>query len=268
MLKNKTALVTGSTSGIGLGIAKALARQGARVVLNGFGDVDGARAEVQSLGAEVGYHGADMSKPAEIADLIAYAERDFGGVDVLVNNAGIQYVALVEEFPVERWDAVIAINLTSAFHTMRLALPGMKSRQWGRVIKIASAHGLVASAHIGSNLLKLLVNHWRDGECDLPRLGAHPTGTKTSGCPRGARRRGRRRSKTPSAGGQTALTTVHDTRATGRAGGVFVRCSGGQRARRGVGGGWRLDGSIAITYTIACTAGKGSSSPCRYRLEL
>ena len=146
MLKNKTALVTGSTSGIGLGIAKALARQGARVVLNGFGDVEGARAEVQSLGAEVGYHGADMSKPAEIADLIAYAERDFGGVDVLVNNAGIQYVALVEEFPVERWDAVIAINLTSAFHTMRLALPAMKARKWGRVINIASAHGLVASA--------------------------------------------------------------------------------------------------------------------------
>jgi len=146
MLKAKTALVTGSTSGIGLGIAKALARQGARIVLNGFGDVQGARAEVQSLGAEVGYHGADMSKPAEIADLMAYAERDFGGVDVLVNNAGIQHVALVEDFPVERWDAVIAINLTSAFHTMRLALPGMKARKWGRVINIASAHGLVASA--------------------------------------------------------------------------------------------------------------------------
>jgi 3-hydroxybutyrate dehydrogenase len=146
MLNAKTAIVTGSTSGIGLGIAKALARQGARIVLNGFGDVQGARAEVQSLGAEVGYHGADMSKPAEIADLMAYAERDFGGVDVLVNNAGIQHVALVEDFPVERWDAVIAINLTSAFHTMRLALPGMKARKWGRVINIASAHGLVASA--------------------------------------------------------------------------------------------------------------------------
>jgi 3-hydroxybutyrate dehydrogenase len=146
MLKGKTALVTGSTSGIGLGIARCLAAQGANIVLNGFGEYETARKEIASLGVKVGYHGADMSKPAEIDALMAYAQEDFGGVDILVNNAGIQHVALVEEFPVERWDAIIAINLTSAFHTTRLALPGMKVKKWGRVINVASAHGLVASA--------------------------------------------------------------------------------------------------------------------------
>ena len=146
MLKGKTALVTGSTSGIGLGIALAMARQGANVVLNGFGDFEAARTEVAAIGVKVGYHGADMSKPDEIAEMIAYANRDFGGVDILVNNAGIQHVANVEDFPVEKWDAIIAINLSSAFHTTRLAIPGMKARNWGRVLNIASAHGLVASA--------------------------------------------------------------------------------------------------------------------------
>ena len=145
MLKGKTALVTGSTSGIGLGIALCLARQGANVVLNGFGEFEAAKAQVAALGVPVGYHGADMSKPAEIAELMAYAARDFGGVDILVNNAGIQHVAKVEDFPVEKWDAIIAINLSSAFHTTRLALPGMRAKNWGRVINIASAHGLVAS---------------------------------------------------------------------------------------------------------------------------
>jgi len=146
MLKGKTALITGSTSGIGLGIAKALAQQGAKVVLNGFGDVEAAKAEVAALEVPVGYHGADMSKPAEIADLMAYAAREMGGVDILVNNAGIQHVAPVEDFPPEKWDAIIAINLTSAFHTTRLAVPGMKQRGWGRIINVASTHGLVASA--------------------------------------------------------------------------------------------------------------------------
>ena len=145
MLKGKTALVTCSTSGIGLGIALCLARQGANLVLNGFGEFEAAKSQVAALGAKVGYHGADMSKPAEIAELMAYATREFGGVDVLVNNAGIQHVAKVEDFPVEKWDAIIAINLSSAFHTARLALPGMRVKNWGRIINIASAHGLVAS---------------------------------------------------------------------------------------------------------------------------
>jgi 3-hydroxybutyrate dehydrogenase len=146
MLKGKTALVTGSTSGIGLGVAKALAAQGAKLVLNGFGDVEAAKAEVAALGVPVGYHGADMSKPEQIAEMMAYATREMGGVDILVNNAGIQHVAPVEDFPVDKWDAILAINLSSAFHTTRLALPGMRARGWGRVINVASTHGLVASA--------------------------------------------------------------------------------------------------------------------------
>jgi 3-hydroxybutyrate dehydrogenase len=146
MLKGKTALVTGSTSGIGLGLALALAKNGANVMLNGFGDVEGAKAEVAKFGGKVSYHGADMSKPAEIEAMVRACEAEFGGVDILVNNAGIQHVANVEDFPVERWDAIIAINLSSAFHTTRMALPGMKARNWGRVLNIASVHGLVASA--------------------------------------------------------------------------------------------------------------------------
>jgi len=152
MLKGKTALVTGSTSGIGLGIAKALARQGANIVLNGFGDVDGPKAEIAALGVKVAYHGADMSKPADIEDMMTFAAGQFGRhrVDVLVNNAGIQHVARVEDFPPERWDAILAINLTSAFHTTRLALPAMRAadngKGWGRIINVASVHGLVASA--------------------------------------------------------------------------------------------------------------------------
>jgi len=148
MLKGKTALVTGSTSGIGLGIAKALARQGADIVLNGFGDVEGPKAEIAALGVKVAYHGADMSKPTDIEDMMTFAAGQFGRhrVDVLVNNAGIQHVARVEDFPPERWDAILAINLTSAFHTSRLALPAMRAANWGRIINVASVHGLVASA--------------------------------------------------------------------------------------------------------------------------
>jgi 3-hydroxybutyrate dehydrogenase len=146
MLKGKTALVTGSTSGIGLGIALALARNGASVMLNGFGDAEGARAQVAALGGRVAYHGADMGKPAHIEAMVRACESELGSLDILVNNAGIQHVANVDEFPVERWDAIIAINLSSAFHTTRLALPGMKKRHWGRVINVASVHGLVASA--------------------------------------------------------------------------------------------------------------------------
>jgi len=146
MLTGKTALVTGSTSGIGLGIAKVLATHGANIVLNGFGDIDAAKAVFADLDSEIGYHPADMSKPEQIADMMAYATRTMGAVDILVNNAGIQHVAYVEDFPPEKWDAIIAINLSSAFHTTRLAIPSMRAKNWGRVINIASAHGLVASA--------------------------------------------------------------------------------------------------------------------------
>jgi 3-hydroxybutyrate dehydrogenase len=146
MLKGKTALVTGSTSGIGLGIAKALAQQGANIVLNGFGDTEKPRADVAALGVPVDYHGADMSQPDQIADMMKFAAARFGRIDILVNNAGIQHVANVEDFPPQRWDAIIAINLCSAFHTTRLAVPAMRQANWGRIINIASAHGLVASA--------------------------------------------------------------------------------------------------------------------------
>ena len=150
MLKGKTALVTGSTSGIGLATARALAADGANIMLNGFGD----KAEIVKLraglekefGIKAKYSGADMSKPGEIADMVAATEKEFGSLDVLVNNAGIQFVANIEDFPVDKWDAIIAINLSSSFHSIRAAMPGMKKRQWGRIINIASAHGLVASA--------------------------------------------------------------------------------------------------------------------------
>ncbi|CAI1916370.1 MULTISPECIES: 3-hydroxybutyrate dehydrogenase [Serratia] len=144
-VQGKTALVTGSTSGIGLGIASVLAAAGARVILNGFGDVAQAQAQVAQLGAAPGYHGADLGDAAQIADMMQYAEREFGGVDILVNNAGIQHVAPLDQFPVEKWNAILAINLSAVFHTCRLALPGMRERNWGRIINVASVHGLVAS---------------------------------------------------------------------------------------------------------------------------
>jgi len=149
MAKAKAAVVTGSTSGIGLAIARALARGGANVMINGFGDageIEQTRAEVERrCGVRALYSAADMSKPVEIAEMIRTAEQAFGGVDILVNNAGIQHVSPIEEFPIEKWDQIIAINLSSAFHTIRAAVPGMKARKWGRIINTASAHSLVAS---------------------------------------------------------------------------------------------------------------------------
>jgi 3-hydroxybutyrate dehydrogenase len=149
-LSNKVALVTGSTSGIGLGIARSLAADGADIVLNGFGDpalIDKLLAEFRSrYQVKAAYSPADMSQPAEIATMVAQAAREFGGVDILVSNAGIQHVAPVEEFPLDKWDAVIAINLSAAFHAVRAAMPHMKAKNWGRIINIASTHGLVASA--------------------------------------------------------------------------------------------------------------------------
>ena len=145
-LKGKSALVTGSTSGIGLAMAIGLAKQGVNIMVNGFGEKDDAIAQIKACGVEVDYHGADMSKPAEIADLVSQTEKRFGSLDILVNNAGIQHTATVEDFPAAQWDAIIAINLSSAFHTTHHALPGMKKRNWGRIINIASVHGLVGSA--------------------------------------------------------------------------------------------------------------------------
>lgn len=151
MLKGKTALVTGSTSGIGLGIAEALARQGANIVLNGFGEkgeIERLRARLaETCRVKVTYDGADMSQPAAIEAMMQAALAQFSAVDVLVNNAGIQHVAPIDEFPVARWDAILAINLSAAFHTTRLALPAMKKRRWGRIVNIASAHALVASPY-------------------------------------------------------------------------------------------------------------------------
>jgi 3-hydroxybutyrate dehydrogenase len=149
-LNGKTALVTGSTSGIGLGIAHALAAEGANIVFNGFGDAaqiaDLQKQTTALFGVKTAYSGADMSKPTEIEQMMKDAIAQFGSVDILVNNAGIQHVANVEDFPPDHWDAIIAINLSSAFHTTRLALPAMQKKNWGRIINIASTHGLVASA--------------------------------------------------------------------------------------------------------------------------
>ncbi len=149
-LTGKTAIVTGSTSGIGLGIAHALAAQGANVMLNGFGDARHIEALVDALttdhGVRVGYSDADMSQPDQIVAMVAQCSHVLGGIDILVNNAGIQHTAPIDEFPAEKWDQIIAINLSSNFHAIRAALPHMKRTGWGRIVNIASAHGLVASA--------------------------------------------------------------------------------------------------------------------------
>ncbi len=148
-LTGKTALVTGSTSGIGMAIAKALAAQGANVVINGFGDAAAIETEragmAKDYGVEVLFDGADLTKADQIAAMMDNAKAKLGGVDILVNNAGIQHVAPIEEFPPEKWDAIIGLNLTASFHTTRLAFPGMKAKKWGRIVNIASAHALVAS---------------------------------------------------------------------------------------------------------------------------
>ena len=149
-LSGKVALVTGSTSGIGLGIARCLGEQGADLMLNGFGEaeaVEALRAELaRDLGVRVEHNGADLSQPAQVAELVRRTEAALGGLDILVNNAGIQHTAEIKDFPAERWDAILAINLSAAFHAMQAAIPGMTGKGWGRIVNIASAHGLVGSA--------------------------------------------------------------------------------------------------------------------------
>ncbi|MBJ7310663.1 3-hydroxybutyrate dehydrogenase [Rugamonas sp. CCM 8940] len=175
LLSGKTALVTGSTSGIGLGMARALAGSGANILFNGFGDageIEQLQRDVaQEFGVQTAYHNADMSKPAEIESMIAFADDKFGGVDVLVNNAGIQYVANIEDFPTEKWDAIIAINLSSAFHTSRLVLPRMRAKNWGRIINLASTHGLVGSAQKSAYVAA------KHGLIGLTKVGALETAT-------------------------------------------------------------------------------------------
>jgi len=150
MTKGKTAIVTGSTSGIGLGMARALAAAGCDIMLNGFGEasaIEHERAQIaKDFGVRAAFNAADMAKPAEIMKMVQAATGELGRVDILVNNAGIQHTAPIEDFPIERWDAVIAINLSSSFHAIRAVIPQMRKRNWGRIINIASAHGLVASA--------------------------------------------------------------------------------------------------------------------------
>src|ERR1700685_3372056 len=154
MIRGKSVLVTGSTSGIGLAVARAFAAEGANVTLNGFGDPEAVEQQRRSIeemfGVTAAYSGADVTKPVEIAEMISDAEKTFGAIDVLVNNAGIQFVAKLEDFPVEKWDAVIATNLSAAFHTCRCVLPGMKRRGWGRIINIASAPGVVGLTKVAA----------------------------------------------------------------------------------------------------------------------
>jgi 3-hydroxybutyrate dehydrogenase len=184
-MRGKTAIVTGSTSGIGQGIAAALAGVGANVMLNGFGDaaaIEAQRADFETrFDIQAGYHGADMSKPAEIRDLVAETEARFGQVDILVNNAGIQHTDLIEDFPDDRWDAVIAINLSSSFHTTKVVIGGMKARGWGRIINISSVHGLVASVQ---KVAYIAAKHGLIGMTKVTALEAAGTGVTCNAiCP-------------------------------------------------------------------------------------
>ncbi len=184
-MRGKTAIVTGSTSGIGKGIAAALAEAGANVMLNGFGDaaaIEDQRADFESrYKIAAVYHGADMTKPAEIRDLVAATEKRFGQVDILVNNAGIQHTDLIEDFPDERWDAVIAINLSSSFHTTKAVIGGMKRRGWGRIVNISSVHGLVASVQ---KVAYIAAKHGLIGMTKVTALEAAGTGVTCNAiCP-------------------------------------------------------------------------------------
>lgn len=255
-LHGKTALVTGSTSGIGLGIAKVLAQAGAQLVLNGFGDSSHARAEVAALGKIPGYHDADLRDVGQIEAMMHYAESTFGGVDIVINNAGIQHVAPVEQFPVDKWNDILAINLSSVFHTTRLALPGMRQRNWGRIINIASVHGLVASKeksayvaakHAVVGLTKTVaLETARSGiTCNaicpgwvLTPLVQQQIDKRIAGGRPGAGQR-------PAAGGKTALRGVCHPATAGRNGAVSVQRRRRPGARRRMEHGWRLGGAVS-----------------------
>jgi 3-hydroxybutyrate dehydrogenase len=261
MLSGKTALVTGSTSGIGLGIARALAEQGANIVFNGFGDAQQIEKLYTDIGQEFGvstaYHNADMSKPEQIEAMMRFAAEKFGGVDILVNNAGIQHVANVDEFPVEKWDAIIAINLTSAFHTSRLALPGMKQKNWGRIINLASVHGLVGSA---GKSAYVAAKHGLVGFTKVTALeNAHTGVTCNAICPgwvltplvqkqvddRAAREGiSERAGQEGPAEREAAVRRIRHAGRTGRAGRVLLLAGRRPGARRGLEHGWRLGRAV------------------------
>lgn len=262
MLAQKTAVVTGSTSGIGLAIARGLAERGANVVMNGFGEVAAARAEVEGCargGGRVGYHGADMGRADEIAALIEYADSEFGGVDVLINNAGIQHVASIESFPVDRWDAILAVNLSSAFHTTRLVLPHMRRRDWGRIVNVASVHGLVASTHKAAYVA---AKHGLVGLTKVTALETARTGvTCNAVCPgwvqtplveRQVEARALQDESSHAAARQALLGEkqpsggVRDDAAAGGDGRVPVQRGGEPGARGGVDDGRRVDGAVGF----------------------
>lgn len=255
-LHGKTALVTGSTSGIGLGIAKVLAQAGAQLVLNGFGDSSHARAEVAALGKIPGYHDADLRDVGQIEAMMRYAESTFGGVDIVINNAGIQHVAPVEQFPVDKWNDILAINLSSVFHTTRLALPGMRQRNWGRIINIASVHGLVASkeksayvaakhAVVGLTKTVALETARSSITCNaicpgwvLTPLVQQQIDKRIAEGSTGAGQRA-------AAGGKAALRGVCHPAAAGRNGAVSVQRRRRPGARRRMEHGWRLGGAVS-----------------------